>query len=91
MRQLTFIRTSTKDVWCIIIPKWRLTNSEFELLRLRIQRMRSFDYIRMEIKEDTYEYYGNYHFVSATHVQNMMNRVNNIIDNIRVILYDKAK
>lgn len=91
MRQLSFCRTSTKDVWCIIIPKWRLTNTESEQLRLRIERMRSFDYIRMEVKEDTYEFYGNYHFVSAKHIQNMIIRVNNTIDQIRVILYDKAK
>ena len=84
MRQLIFRRTSTKDIWCIIIPKWRVTtNSEAELLRLRIERMKSFDYIRMEQKEDTYEFYGNYHFVSAKDVQNIAYRVNKFIDNIK--------
>lgn len=81
---LKFWRTSTKDIWCITIPKWRITtDSEAELLQLRIKRMRSFDYIRMESKEDTYEFYVNYHLVSAKNIRNIARSVNKFIDNIK--------
>lgn len=53
--------------------------------------MKSFDYIRMELQEDTYEFYGNYHFVSAKNAQNIVYRVNKIIDNIKKQMSNENK
>ena len=81
--QLSFWRTSTQGVWCIRIPTWRITKAEAVFLRCRIERMKSFDFIRIELTEDAYEYYGYYEFVSAKKVQHMMIRVNMFIQDIQ--------
>ena len=81
--QIRFGRTSTQGVWCISIPTWRITKVEAVFLRCRIERMKSFDFIRMELTEDAYEYHGYYEFISAKNVQNMMTRVNMIILDIQ--------
>lgn len=81
--QLSFWRTSTQGVWCISIPTWRITKAEAVFLRCRIERMKSFDFIRMELTEDAYEYHGYYEFISAKNVQSMMTKVNMIIRDIQ--------
>lgn len=81
--QLSFWRTSTQGVWCISIPTWRITKAEAVFLRCRIERMKSFDFIRMELTEDAYEYHGYYEFISAKNVQSMTNRLNMIIRDIQ--------